>query len=575
MDLTIIVGGAAGQGMQSLGSALVRAGARAGFHVFATQDYMSRIRGGHNFSVIRFAENGIRSVNQDCHLIVAFDSETVTAHQDGLHQDGLIVCDPEDVQTDAQRTFFVPLRALAVEHAGHHIMSNSVALGAVWGLLGGQFDDIALLLEETWEAKGPEIVEKNQKAALAGFNYAKEHKPETFKFQIKQAAPREKTMVIDGATAMGMGAIAAGCTFVSAYPMTPSTSLTEYMAAHKASCGIIVEQVEDEIAAINMGIGAANAGARVLVPTSGGGFSLMVEGLGLAGITETPIVIVNMQRPGPATGLPTRTEQADLLFVIHAHQGEFPRMVMAPHTHEEAFDTMVRAFNVAEILQIPVIVLGDQYLADSMKTTPFFDFSKVEIDRGKLLSSEEGNALGPNYKRYQITADGVSPRAIPGLSRALVKVIGDEHDEAGNITESAEVRIAQHEKRLKKLRTLKELARKPIEYGPKDAPSVLVSWGSTYGPVKEAVDLLNGSGKPTRMVHFVDVYPLNEEHVIKALEGAKTRIAVENNATGQFAKLIKAETGIGMTGFVLRYDGRPLTPEYITSKLEKGGDLPW
>ncbi|MDD4693029.1 MAG: 2-oxoacid:acceptor oxidoreductase subunit alpha [Firmicutes bacterium] len=575
MDLSIIVGGSAGQGMQSLSHAVVRAGAKAGFHVFATQDYMSRVRGGHNFSSIRFAENELRTTNQDCHLIVALDKETVETHRINLHKDGLIICDPEDVKVDSEMMFFVPLKALAQKHAGNKIMSNTVALGAIWGLLGGEIKDINDLQEQTWERKGQEIIDKNKSAALAGYTYAKENRPENFKFKFKKANTKQKRLVIDGATAMGMGAIAAGCRFVSAYPMTPSTSLTEYMASHKSSCNIIVEQVEDEIAAINMGIGAANAGARVLVPTSGGGFSLMVEGLGLAGISETPIVIVNMQRPGPATGLPTRTEQADLLFVIYAHQGEFPRMVMAPHTHEEAFDTMVRAFNIADKMQTPVIILGDQFLADSLKTNPVFDFSKVEIDRGKLISKEGGDLLGTDYRRYKLNDDAISPRAVPGRSKALVRVIGDEHDEEGNLIEDAKTRIAQHEKRLKKIEMLRNMGRKPIEYGPTDAPSVLVSWGSSYGAVKEAVDLLNKAGRPTKMAHFIDVYPLNHEHVINAVSKHKSRIAVESNATSQFAKLIKSETGIGMTGFVLRYDGRPLTPEYIVSKIEEGGDLPW
>lgn len=575
MDLSIIVGGAAGQGLKSLGYGLVRAGGKAGFHVFATQDYMSRIRGGHNFFRIRFAEEEIFTTNHDCHIIVALDKTSLEVHQNDLDKDGLIICDPADVKVDSEKIFFVPFGELAETHGGNKVMSNSVALGAVWGLLGGEIDDIYNLLEETWQLKGEEIVRKNKSSALAGFNYALEHKPANFNLKVKNIEGKQKRLIVDGATAMGMGAIAAGCRFVSAYPMTPSTSLTEYMASHKSSCNLIVEQVEDEISAVIMGIGAANAGARALVPTSGGGFSLMVEGLGLAGITETPIVIANIQRPGPATGLPTRTEQSDLLFCIYAHQGEFPRMVMAPHTPEEAFETMIRAFNTADQYQLPVLILGDQFLADSLKTAPLFDFSNVEINYGKLLNKEEGDALGADYRRHLLTDDCISPRAIPGRSKAIVKTAGDEHDERGDFVEDAETRIAQHEKRLKKIEMLRDIVRKPIEYGPSEASLVLVSWGSTYGAVKEAVDILNKNHRPAKMVHFIDVFPLNPEHIINTIAGCKGRIAVENNATAQFAKLIKSESGIGMTGYVLRYDGRPLTPEYIVDRIEEGGDLPW
>lgn len=575
MDLTILVGGSAGQGLKSVGMALVRAGAKAGFHVFATQDYMSRIRGGHNFFRIRFSQEEIFATNEDCHIIVALDQESVLAHQNELDQKGLIICDPVDVKTDSEKVFFVPLNQLALEHGGHKVMSSSVALGTVWGLLDGDFSDVRVLLEETWTHKGQEIVNNNKKAALAGYNYAREHKPNNFDISLHKASLKDKRLVVDGATAMGMGSIAAGCKFVSAYPMTPSTGLTEYMASQEASCNIIVEQVEDEISAVIMGIGAANTGARALVPTSGGGFSLMVEGLGLAGITETPLVIVNMQRPGPATGLPTRTEQADLLFAVHAHQGEFPRFIIAPHSPEEAFDSMVRAFNIADQYQIPVIVLGDQYLADSLKTTAPFNFNNVTIDRGKLLSKEEGDSLGANYKRHLLTGDGISPRAFPGTSKAIVKTAGDEHDESSNFIEDAPTRLEQHEKRLKKLIALRETAKKPLIYGPEDASLALISWGSSYGATKEAVDILNKNGRITKMVHFVDVYPLNPEEVINSIIGCKGRISVEGNATAQFARLVKAETGVGMTGYVLRYDGRPLTAEYIVNKVNEGGDLPW
>lgn len=576
MDLSLIVGGAAGRGLKSLSYALVQAGGKAGFEVFSTQNYMSRIRGGYNFFSIRFAEKEISAVKEDCQILIALDQISLETHQANLAPDGFIICDPSVVKTKSDKALLVPFEELALKYGGHTLMNNSVALGSIWGLLDGDIEILYKLQEETWAKKGNDIVEKNKNATLAGYNWAKEHRPAGFELKLKANRPKEdRRLIIDGATGMGMGAIAAGCRFVSAYPMTPSTSLTEYLASHQLSCHIIVEQVEDEIAAIIMGIGAANAGTRALVPTSGGGFSLMVEGLGLASITETPLVIVNMQRPGPATGLPTRTEQADLLFSIYAHQGEFPRFVMAPYSPESAFETMIRAFNIADVYQLPVIVLGDQYLADSIKTTPFFDFNKITIDRGKLLDKETGDLLGQNYKRHLLTADNISPRAFPGKSKAIVKTAGDEHDESGNIIEDANTRLKQHEKRLSKLAALKLEAKKPLEYGSLDASLVLVSWGSSYGAVKEAVDIINQRGRLTKMVHFTDLYPINPEYIINSIVGCKGRIAVEGNATSQFSKLIKSETGIGMTGYVLRYDGRPLTPEYIVARLEEGGDIPW
>lgn len=576
MDLSIIVGGAAGTGLKSLGYALVKAGGKAGFHVFSTQDYMSRIRGGHNFFRIRFAEKEISSVQENCQILIALDQISLDTHQANLTPDGLIICDSSVVKTKSPNAFPVPFDDLAQKYGGSKLMNNSVALGSFWGLLGGDIGILYKLQEEIWSKKGRDTVEKNKNATLAGYNWAKEHRPAGFELKLNDGRVKEdKRLIIDGATAMGMGAIAAGCRFVSAYPMTPSTSLTEYLASQQLSCPLIVEQVEDEIAAIIMGIGAATAGARALVPTSGGGFSLMVEGLGLAGITETPLVIVNMQRPGPATGLPTRTEQADLLFSIYAHQGEFPRFVMAPYSPESAFETMIRAFNIAEVYQLPVIVLGDQFLADSLKTTPFFDFNKITINRGKLLEKEAGDLIGPNYKRHLLTEDNISPRALPGRSKAIFKTVGDEHDERGDIIEDANTRLKQHEKRLSKLAALKLEAKKPLEYGSLDASLVLVSWGSSYGAIKEAVDLINHRGRPTKMVHFLDLYPINPEHVINSIVGCRGRIGIEGNATGQFSKLIKSETGIGMTGYVLRYDGRPLTPEYIVARLEEGGDIPW
>ncbi|MBU1746951.1 MAG: 2-oxoacid:acceptor oxidoreductase subunit alpha, partial [Chloroflexi bacterium] len=324
--------------------------------------------------------------------------------------------------------------------------------------------------------------------------------------------------------------------------------------------------------AINMAIGAAHMGARALVPTSGGGFALMVEALGLAGMTETPVVIYNAQRPGPSTGLPTRQEQADLLFMLHASQGEFPRFLLAPGTHEECFEAGWRAFNLAEKYQTPALVLSDHYLAVAVRTLELdsFDFDAVEIDRGALLSEAELDALDGEYLRYRLTKSGISLRAVPGHPQAVYVAAGNEHDERGAITEEPEMRMAQVDKRQRKLIGMAGEMSGPHRYGPQAAEITFVSWGSTYGPLREAVDRLNAAQVDrANLVHFGDLWPFPVEAATAALEPARRLVGVENNATAQLATLIRANTGRAMDGTILRYDGRAFTPEYILTQVKE------
>ncbi len=357
---------------------------------------------------------------------------------------------------------------------------------------------------------------------------------------------------------------------MSAYPMTPGSPVLHWMAAHEARYGIVIKHTEDEIAAINMAIGAAHVGARALVPTSGGGFALMVEALGLAGITETPLVIYNAQRPGPSTGLPTRHEQGDMLFMLHASQGEFPRFLLAPGTHEQCFETGWRAFNLADTYQTPVLVLSDHYLAVAVRTLDLgaFDFDAVEINRGDLLGATDLDSLEGQYLRYRVTDSGISPRALPGHPKAVYVASGNEHDESGAISEEPEVRRAQVEKRQRKMIGMAQEMSGPSRYGPMEAEVTFVSWGSTYGPLREAVDRLNdvGAGR-ANMLHFVDLWPFRSELVTAELERARKVVAVEVNATGQLATHIRASTGRTVNGSILRYDGRSFTPEYIIRSL--------
>jgi len=378
----------------------------------------------------------------------------------------------------------------------------------------------------------------------------------------------KKRMLLNGNEAVALGAMAAGCRFVSAYPMTPSTTIMEYMAGKDDELGIVVVQPEDEISAINMIIGAAYAGVRSMTATSGGGFCLMVEGLGLAGMTETPIVVVDGQRAGPAIGLPTRTEQGDLLFALHASHGDFPRVVLAPANVEDAFWLTVKAFNLADEYQVPVIILTDQYLASSYATAARFDLSRVQIRRGLLLSEADPSRL-ESYRRYEITASGISPRAFPLQSTALVVADSDEHNEEGHLIEDAETRTAMMLKRQRKLEGLKKEISGPRTHGPPQADITLIGWGSTLGATKEAVDTAARHGLSVNLVHFAEIWPFPTEAATLALKGARRTFAVENNATAQFAQLLRAETGLQVSGTILKFDGRPFTPAYVMEHLKK------
>ncbi len=350
--------------------------------------------------------------------------------------------------------------------------------------------------------------------------------------------------------------------------MTPASSILHFMASQEREFSLVVKHPEDEIASINMAIGASFAGARAMTATSGSGLCLMVEGMGLAGITETPVVVVDGQRPGPATGLPTRTEQSDLEFVLHASHGEFPRAVLAPATIEDAFWLSIKAFNLAEKYQTPVILLTDQHLASSYTTVDLFDLSEVLIDRGQLFPTSEADKP-EEYKRHKITKSGISPRAFPGQGKALVATDADEHGEEGHLIEDAEIRTAMVQKRMRKLFGLKEEITPPQLYGPKRAETTLVGWGSTYGAIRETVDILHKEGLDVNFLHLNELSPFPAEAVDGALGNAYHSYVIENNATGQLSQLIRMQTGRKVSGRILKFDGRPFTPTYVAQKVRE------
>ncbi|AFM39706.1 2-oxoacid:acceptor oxidoreductase, alpha subunit [Desulfosporosinus acidiphilus SJ4] len=557
MDFNILVGGAAGQGIDTVGKVLEQIIKKLGFEVFSYKDYMSRVRGGHNFHQIRFADRPLYSHREDIDVILALDSATVELHSSQLSPGGVLVSDESNSGSLSKgEAFWLPLKGKAIE-AGNIVTEGIVAVGAILRL----FDlDLAKIWPVLRSLLKEEIFEMNRRALEYGYNLTQSR----FKLEFPETQPR---IMVTGNQAIGLGALAAGVSFYSGYPMTPSTGIMTYLAGKMEEAGIVVEQAEDEIAAINMAIGASYAGARAMTATSGGGFCLMVEGLGLAAMTETPLVIANIQRPGPATGFPTRTEQGDLSFVLTASHGEFPRMIIALRDPEDAFYQTVRAFNIADKFQIPVILLGDQYLGDYYQTIPPFDFSTLTIERA--LAGKEVWQQQELYERYKLTEDGVSPRLVPGRCGSQVVIAdSDEHTETGHITEAAEVRIAMTQTRLQRWENLRKEVREPWLIGQAKPEILLVAWGSSAGPVREAIKLLEADYSVGALI-FGDIYPLPTMLLKELHPDVKIMINVEQNATGQLAALIRQEAQLVCQDSILRYDGRPMSGRYISAKVKE------
>lgn len=568
MDYSIKVGGAAGQGIQTIGRTLTKVLSRSGFHLFSHQDYESRVRGGHNFFQIRFSDKRVFAPRASIDMLIALDRESIPLHGKELSQKGSAIYDSSFIKTvyDDARFIDVPFNDLAREYGTGEIMTNTVASGAALGMLGLDVELLVSVLEGSMRGKSEELIAGNTRAAREGYEYASSNCPRC-SFTVE---PRQRElMVIEGNDAIALAAIASGCKFYSAYPMTPSTGILNFMAQKAAENGLVVEQAEDEIAAINMVLGASFAGVRAMTGTSGGGFALMVEGLSLAGMTETPIVIALGQRPGPATGLPTRTEQADLLFALYAGHGEFPRLIFAPGTPEQAFKLVNKAFDLTEKYQVPAIILMDQLYADSQWT-----MDKVDLD---IFRYEDYRVRGSKfkdlkeYKRHAFSKTGVSPLAIPGEAKHLVVTDSDEHDEDGHIIEDAETRTRMVQKRLtKKLPLIRSEIGPPELYGSNDPDITLVGWGSTYGVMRDAVDMLSGKNN-IAMLHFSELYPFptsqNPDYV-ETIRRSRLSVCIENNASGRFATLMRAETGFSFERRINKYDGRPFTLEELMERLD-------
>jgi len=584
-NMTLKIAGEAGQGVESSGAGFAKALARVGLHLFALPDYMSRIRGGHNFFQIRVKDTPLYSHNDDLHLLLAFTTEAIDAHLPEIVPGGGIIYDErlsrkldiESIEARGVKALPVPLARIAQEQGGDKIMSNTAATAAAAGLVGLPYESIAHVIEDNFKKKGNDTVAANLKVARTAYDFARDNYGGEFVFRLKpvQGAPRR--MLINGNQAIALGALLGGCNFISAYPMTPATSIFEWLAARGHKYGVVAKQVEDEIAAINMAIGAAHAGARAMTATSGGGFSLMVEAFGLAAMSETPLVVVEAQRPGPSTGLPTRTGQEDLLFVLHASQGEFPRITLTPGTVEEAFQAGWRAFNLAERYQTPVLIVTDHFLANTLRTLDedTLDLNAVTIDRGALLTEADLDRMEGDYFRYAVTESGISPRALPGHPKALYVAEGNEHNAASHISEEIQERLQQMDKRMRKAQLAAAEIGGPVLYGPAEAEMTLISWGSTYGPAREAVDDLNRESNMANLLHFHELYPFPAQATLVALERVTTPVVVEGNYTGQLKQLIQAHTGRLLPYSIHRYDGRPFSPEYILNHLKALATPAW
>lgn len=555
-ELNIVIGGEAGQGVQTIGRLLSDTLAASGYSILVSQTYHSRIRGGHNTYAIRCGLTPPPAPKRKIDLLVALNEETARQHRPNLSQQGLLIGE-HGADSAKVNEVMVPFSEMAGTK-----MENSVALGVVCGLIGLDRQLTAALLRESFAKKSEELRTQNEAALVEGYRWIEENRPAKFP-PLQHAEKKEGRLLLTGNDAIALGALSAGLRFCSFYPMTPATSIILAIIAAADKLGVVCEQAEDEIAAVNMAIGAAYAGAPSLVATSGGGFALMNEGVSLAAMTETPLLIVIAQRPGPATGLPTRTEQGDLEFVLHAGHGEFPRAVLTPTSVAECFSLAQKAMHLAEKSQGPIFLLTDQYFADSLQ-----DIAREQLPQAApVLAGSNQPDPSAVYQRYQLTETGLSPRLLPGQTGHLVAADSDEHDEEGHITEDLALRVRMADKRMAKFRLLQKECLAPEYEGEDKSELLLVCWGSSRGAVREAAAMLRAKGRETATLSFRQVWPLVPDQFLDRLQAAGLVVVIEGNATGQFAKLLRREIGFEAHTVIGRYDGLAFDADYILEKL--------
>ncbi|MCQ9280468.1 2-oxoacid:acceptor oxidoreductase subunit alpha [Priestia aryabhattai] len=569
------VGGQQGEGIESTGEIFSTALNRLGYYLYGYRHFSSRIKGGHTNNKIRVSTTQVRSVSDDLDILVAFDQETIDVNVHELRVGGVVIADakfnPSLPETCTTATLYaVPFTEIATE-LGTSLMKNMVAVGASSAVLHIDTEIFEEVVLEIFGKKGQKVVQKNMEAIKKGADYIREQLGEQLETMKLDPADGKKRMFMIGNDAIALGALAGGARFMPAYPITPASEIMEYLIKKLPQFGGTVIQTEDEIAACTMAIGANYAGVRALTASAGPGLSLMMESIGLAGITEQPVVIIDTQRGGPSTGLPTKQEQSDLMAMIYGTHGEIPKIVMAPSTVEEAFYDTIEAFNLAEEYQCPVIMLTDLQLSLGKQSVEPLDYNRVEIRRGKLQQGElEELEEKQYYKRYRVTEDGVSPRVIPGMKHGIHHVTGVEHDETGKPSESPVNRDDQMNKRLRKTKGIRFNTPIHVYSHEKESDILFVGFNSTRGVIEEAMERLEQDGIKVNHAHIRLIHPFPADELLPYVQGAKKVVVVENNATGQLANILKMNIAShDKIQSVLKYDGNPFLPQEVYAKSKE------
>jgi 2-oxoglutarate ferredoxin oxidoreductase subunit alpha len=576
VDLSVAIGGAAGQGIATPGDILARIFVRRGLHLNAYNAYQSIVRGGHIFLTLRTSDEPVLTFGDKIDVMIPLNQDTMNRHL-GLMKSGSAVLYNGDKIKPGEAAAGVQLCPFSVKELAPNIrgdlVQNTIALAAVLRLIGVEFKILEDILSLQFKRKGEAVIAENVGVARAGYDYAGAH----FKsLPVSLPDTGKKLAFFEGNQALAMGGAAAGVRFYCAYPMSPSSGVLHWMARHARQLGIMVRQVEDEIGVINMAIGAAHAGCRAMCATSGGGFALMTEGLGAAAMMEIPVVCINVQRAGPATGVPTKTEQGDLWQVMGAGQGDYPRMIVAPTNITDCFKTVPQLFNLADKFQCPGIILSDLLLSEGRSSVDpaELDFN-VNIDRGAVIGLNGSlPPLNGGYKRYELTDNGISTRALPGTPGFEHVVATDDHDEDGVLISdeytNPHKRQAMHEKRMRKMESILPLIEPPQLWGADVAEVTLLGWGSTEGVIREAIEQLEGQqGIAANALQIKWIVPLHVDAIISALSKSKKLVIVENNYSGQFARYLRSETGIKADGHIRKYDGEPFMPHHIVDGVKQ------
>lgn len=569
------VGGQQGEGIESTGEIFSMAMNRLGYYLYGYRHFSSRIKGGHTNNKITVRPTEVRIIPDDLDILVAFDQETIDVNYKELTENGIILADakfePVEPEDSKAPVIAIPFTTIASE-LGTSLMKNMVAIGASAALLKLDKSVFEAVVKEIFAKKGEEVVAKNMLAIEHGYAQLLELAPEKEGAYALEPADGQRRLYMIGNDAIALGALAAGVRFMAAYPITPASEIMEYLIKKLPLFGGTVIQTEDEIAAATMAIGSNYGGVRAFTASAGPGLSLMMEAIGLSGMTEQPLVIVDTQRGGPSTGLPTKQEQSDLMQMIYGTHGEIPKVVIAPSTGTEAFYDTIQAFNIAEELQCPVIILSDLQLSLGKQTVEPFDYDSIQVTRGKLLSGDSvPEAEEKSYfKRYEVTEDGISPRVLPGMKHAIHHVTGVEHDETGKPSEAAGNRKKQMDKRMKKLENIRfdqpVYANAPHE----EADILLVGFNSTRGVLEELQRSLNNQGITTNHAHIRLIHPFPAEEMMNYVQSAKKVLVVENNATGQLASILKMNVGGHQKiQSVLRYDGTPFLPRQLETQVKE------